>query len=588
MKAITMYTRNAFLTAAAIMTALLGGCAADQPFASPDEVYGEGVMVISVTAPGAPAAPSGVKKANAFDVFDNEDDKWGIAGENLESLRIIIVDGKGTVEHNKKYELDNAVQAGEYKLPVKSNDTKTIILVGNEEGYNIDSQTTPGAVENLKEFFSSIEPGEQLDVNSLRSRTLSLDFNSPDNKGLSLRTPLPITEIFTEEIPAAEGEYYREYELRRAAVKYSFRIVNQSTSAHTLEGIRINQITDREFLFPDADYETNSQGHAILTDYRTPQNASTREYSRDDLSLALPASMAQAVTALPPFYVPEGVKTTEMQSVSISLDGTDLDIWRDLQWIMPGETVASARPMVDLPRNSHVVVNITITDKGMSAIADVQPYAGANVEAWYGLDRDEMGNIVINRYPDGSYDVLDTEGNSIRRDSDGDMILKYFTDGSILCEEVVYKDYIHDDSEVDYIYLFEKTCSGGDMILVRQISTGGTFHGGTSEEELAKHDHDETDRALFVLDKQGVTYRMVYDDDNKTVTKTNLDVHGDTIIQANGFQFRNDEKMGPYLGTYIVKLKDGEQELRDRDGNAIDWPSPDSNKIRSLFRLKRK
>ena len=175
-------------------------------------------------------------------------------------------------------------------------------------------------------------------------------------------------------------------------------------------------------------------------------------------------------------------------------------------------------------------------------------------------------NVIVKRYPDGTYDVVDN-GEIVKKDIDGDIVLKTFSDGSLYCCEKVFKDYIHDVNEVDYIYYFEKDYNGGNMIILREKSTGGTYHG----DSLPEHDHDFTDRALFVLDKKGDFEYITYGEDGTPKYQT-TDRFGDKIIQVNGYQFRNQGDMRKYIGSYVVLKSDGTEELRYyKDGSVLDW-----------------
>lgn len=218
-------------------------------------------------------------------------------------------------------------------------------------------------------------------------------------------------------------------------------------------------------------------------------------------------------------------------------------------------------------RNYWYKFEIKKTTRIMNVVADIQPYAEINLNPPFGLDRDNEGHIVIKRYDDGTYDILDDEGNTVRKDKDGDVVIKVFSDGTLLCRETVYKDYIHDHSEVDYVYPFEKDYSGGNMIIIRQISSGGTFHGDIDKD----HDHGVDDRPMFILDKKGDFYYVIYDSEGKQTLSPN-DSKGDKILQVNGFQFRNKDDMRKYIGSYVVELEDGTQELRYyKDGSRLDW-----------------
>lgn len=537
----------------------------DQPPMKVDENDPYCNLLLSLNLAGAERARR--ESRAGFDDFDNFKDSWGEAGENMEKLRIMILDGENHVEYNSTFTLDNAIKHTTYAFKVKRDDTKTILFIANDNKYTFNDETgNDGGA--LQTYLEELTPGTQCDIAKFRKFTVHLSGNSIDGKGMSFKTPLLITAIHTLAIPPEVTEIKHTFDLHRAAVKYSFRIINLSEFNHTLEEISIDRIADREFLFPDADYETGSTGQLVPKTYRTPDAAQEHPYTYTlPIPLSLPRYMTDAVQACPAFHVPEGLKADKAQRVSITLDGQKLDICQDLKWVMPGETEATPRPMADLPRNTHVVVNITIRDTGIDLVADVQPYASVEVNPFFGLDRDIEGNIIIKRYPNGTYDIIE-KGETITKDADGDIVIRTFSDGTLLCKEVVYKDYIHDDTEVDYEYVFEKDASGGNMIIIRQQSAGGTYHG---DEVLGhEHDHDFNDRPLFVLDKSGIFQYVTYDAHNKPHLSPN-DMHGDEILQVNGYQFRDADEMHKYIGSYLVINKAGEEELRYfKDGSTLD------------------
>lgn len=550
-----------------LLAMLLPSCASDDLSGEPVQGPDYSRLVLSLTLPGSGA--DGSMTRGDFDNFDNEDDKWGKEGENMEQLRVIVLDGNGNVEVNAFYaDLTDATRAGKYEYRVLNHDTKTVIFLANEDGYVIETDEGP---VSASAYFNAFVVNSRMSVDVLQRMRLKLADNADksDKNGATLRKPLPISAIYTEYISTSdENEVVeREYDLHRAAVKYSFRIINKSEFDHKLNGISISRVADEEFLFPNAIYETNSLGHKVIKDYFTPATAKESEYYYGDFSIWLPKRMTQAVQVIDPIYVPEGLAGTVPHQVSITLNSAPLAIWGELKWRMPGQSEATGTPMTDLPRNSHVVVNITIKDDNtFEFIADVQPYSSVKLDPLYGLERDKDGNVIVQRYPDGTFEVVDN-GEIVHKDEDGDEVLKKFKDGSIYCREVVLKDYIHDSNEIDYIYYFEKDRPGGNMIIIREKSTGGTYH----DQDLPDHDHETDDRALYVLDKAGDFLYVTYDEhDNPTYSR--YDMHGDLIIQVNGYQFRNEDDMHKYIGSYVVQLADGTEELRFyKDGTRLDW-----------------
>lgn len=564
---------------------IAGGCAVEdtpQPIYPSEESYGVLLLSVGLSENKDTILPY---SRSPFDDYDNEDDRWGIDGENMETLRVIIVDGAGFVEHNSYFTLENATSAGVYKFQIKDDDNKTIILIANEGNYFLDEpgMEISGATTSLPSMLAGMCPGAKVDIGELSRLTLSLRHNTPDSRGQSLRTPLPITGIYTEYIPSKAKEIRRTYNLIRAAVKYTFRIVNLSEFEHTVNAVRLDRVADTEFLFPDFTLKEEPDGTVILESYRTPEMAKEDTYTANLLTpLSLPSRMEKAVQIVEPVYLPEGLNSESAQKISLTLDGRPLEEWKELKWIRPGESITSARPMTDLPRNTHVVVNITLKRTGeIDLIAEVQPYSCVDLHPNFGLDRDDDGNIIITRFEDGTYIVMDDTGSRIKKDPDGDIILKTFRDGSILCIETIYKDYIHDDYESDYYeYVFEKDAPGGNMVILRQISDGST----NTVPSLAAgddHEHGLDDKPRFILDKDGYYYFVTYDSSgNPTISRN--DMFGNEIIQANGLQFRYIDEMSDLMGTYMVKLPDGTEELRNwQDGSKVETWNPE---IRNMIK----
>lgn len=543
-------------------------------------------IALSVSLPGSEGASRAASRGD-FDNFDNQLDKWGREGENIEELRIVILDSNGNVEVNEHYsDLNNITRSDAYTYQVRNNDRKTVLLVANETGCNIHTDT--GEKISATEYFDGHPRNSYIDMKKLALFTLHLDDNlQADSRGKNMNKPLPITAIHSELIQTTKEEdtVKREYVMHRAAVKFSFRIINKSDFNHTFEGVRVSRFSDREYFFPNAEYGTNDLGHQVMTSYSTPASAEEAEYKYEGFNVSIPKGMTEAIEPIAPIYLPEGKTGTDPYSVSITLNGAPLAIWGVLNWRRPEDPETSkGTPMLDLPRNCHVVVNITILDDNTYTFdVDVQPYSVVELRPNFGFERDENGNIIINRNPDGTYEVIEN-GERVIKDADGDEVIKHFKDGSIYCCEKVYKDYLHDGYEVDYIFYFEKDRLGGNMIIIRETNGGKADH---HNQDLDNHDHDIDDRAMFVLTKEGQFLYVTWSEDGKP-TYHDRDRFGDEIIQVNGQQFQNDSQMGKYIGTYVVKRKsDGVEVLRYyKDGSEVDWNTGLANKkarIRSTY-----
>lgn len=570
---------------------LLAGCSSGLS----DETTASGeytLLVLSVNLGSADGGQMRHTRSEGFGNFNNEDDKWGVPGENMEELRILILDGGNNVEVNRPVTMSNVTQTEQYTFKVRKNDRKTVVLLANEGDYVLDGEGTEDGVPiRLRDYMNGIDRNDMILPADLEKLIVTLDANSSGSEAgshKSLKAPLLISAVYKDETVGEEKVTERSYDIHRAAVKYSFRVINQSLFPHTLEGIRIKRIADKEFLFPHATYTRNALGHTVIDAYSTPSTVNETEYAVTDMHVVLPAAMTDGVQVLEPIYLPEGTSgNTAAQQVSITLDGAPLDIWRDLKWLMPGETEAVARPMVDLPRNSHVVVNVTITDHDIDFTADVQPYAEVRLTPDFGLGRDEDGNVIVTYYPDGSYDVYIDE-KLVHKDKDGDIELKKFEDGTLLYRSEVFRDYINEDNtNTDEKSYLEKDNTGGNMVILRQQSNCADCGTGNNEQEeeaaltRPDHVHGKTDKPLFVMDKKGTFYKVTYDSEDKASLST-TDTDGARIVQANGFQFRGSESMKEYCGTYVVVTgKDADgfeiEELRHfQTGVALDWGDPTS------------
>ena len=208
----------------------------------------------------------------------------------------------------------------------------------------------------------------------------------------------------------------REYVMHRAAVKSaSASLTNRTSTTPSRECASAASPTVNTS--PNAEYGTNDLGHQVMTSYSTPGDAEETEYKYEGFNVSIPKGMTEAIEPIAPIYLPEGKTGTDPYSVSITLNGAPLAIWGALNWRRPEDPETSpGTPMLDLPRNCHVVVNITILDDNTYTFdVDVQPYSVVEVKPFYGLERDENGNIIVSRNEDGTYQVISQRRNSDTR-----------------------------------------------------------------------------------------------------------------------------------------------------------------------------
>lgn len=286
-------------------------------------------------------------------------------GERMQTLRIIILNGNSQAEYNQLWNL-NAPAVDEFgtRVRVSSNDIKTIILVANEAGAIITDSA--GNKHDAATYFDNINAnfGSYVDVDELRKLTMVVDDNKDENGWL--RTPLVINDIHTMRIGEAP-EYFHSFWIERAASKYTFRITNKDmVNSHTLTSLTISRVASAQYFFPKATY--GDDAHTNRLSYSTPAGVTTK-----DVVLTINRTIAKGETIeVGPFYVPEGLVFDDAYKIGIAIDGDEFE-HRNIAWRAP-ESSDPITPMTDLPRNSHVVSNITLNYVNWSVDYTVCPW----------------------------------------------------------------------------------------------------------------------------------------------------------------------------------------------------------------------
>lgn len=583
---IDILVRTAVLPALILMMSLTGcSLVMDDDTRTPSDGKATLILNIATSREGTPGIGT---SSPTRGVTVTPDDYYGPeTGELMRTLRVIIANGAGMVEHNLFF--DNLGQVSSHttdKVHVVGNDRKTIYLIANEEAFTLEGDVTDPA-----ELLGSLTAGSDIDETAMKNLVLMADKHKPDWNDNSKRL-LPITNIEHFNVGEAyEEPYSATLYVHRAAVKYTFLFNNETNLPVSLDSIYLRGESDREFLFPVvAGYNMDNKEDNMYrpTAYHTPRETKFREV-REKIGISIPSKQ-------PGYRIPRSLYFTEgsrlagthtegdkiiedVYKVSVVINGVQTP-WRKLDWFYP-EKPSEIKEMTELPRNTHVVVQFTLTPKGISAVACVQPYAEQKLEPFFGLERDKDGNL-IRWHEDNDtfwadnprYGIDGDNREYIHEDIDGDEIVKQYLDGSFLCVERIYRDWIHGDDEHDSEYYFEKDHAGGNMIIVRN---------NTKAEEDRKpqdslHDHPVNERPLFVkltaafhkrngyTDKTPIGCHMIVSYDEKgNPSFSRLDAAGDSILQANGYQFKASSSMDKWTNTYLVKHKTG----TDADGKDI-------------------
>lgn len=583
---IDILVRTAVLPALILMMSLTGcSLVMDDDTRTPSDGKATLILNIATSREGTPGIGT---SSPTRGVTVTPDDYYGPeTGELMRTLRVIIANGAGMVEHNLFF--DHLGQVSSHttdKVHVVGNDRKTIYLIANEEAFTLEGDVTDPA-----ELLGSLTAGSDIDETAMKNLVLMADKHKPDWNDNSKRL-LPITNIEHFNVGEAyEEPYSATLYVHRAAVKYTFLFNNETNLPVSLDSIYLRGESDREFLFPVvAGYNMDNKEDNMYrpTAYHTPRETKFREV-REKIGISIPSKQ-------PGYRIPRSLYFTEgsrlagthtegdkiiedVYKVSVVINGVQTP-WRKLDWFYP-EKPSEIKEMTELPRNTHVVVQFTLTPKGISAVACVQPYAEQKLEPFFGLERDKDGNL-IRWHEDNDtfwadnprYGIDGDTREYIHEDIDGDEIVKQYLDGSFLCVERIYRDWIHGDDEHDSEYYFEKDHAGGNMIIVRN---------NTKAEEDRKpqdslHDHPVNERPLFVkltaafhkrngyTDKTPIGCHMIVSYDEKgNPSFSRLDAAGDSILQANGYQFKASSSMDKWTNTYLVKHKTG----TDADGKDI-------------------
>lgn len=356
----------AALAAVIVMMMACVSCASEkeEPRDSDMAILSIRINLANAVSPAAEMPPTRVGEEYEPDKFPAND------LEKMHTVRIIIVDSSGTVEHNSLWNLAVSpdVTATGRDFPVSSNEMKRILLVANEAQAML---TLPdGKTVSASEYFQNLKAsvGASVDFDQLKSLTHTVELNNSGSEyGECLHGPLAMSAIHEYYI-GNRPRYSATFTIHRAAVKYTYRITNLDTKAHNVDYIKADNISSGQYFFPDADFTDETQ--YFHTAYRTPAGAGRRE-----VTLPLDSRVGAGETVeFGPFYFPEGTVTSEENPyrTAFSFDGVFTG-WRTLEWAMP-QTPGLIAAMTDLPRNTHVIVNVAFSFSSFTVDYTVCPW----------------------------------------------------------------------------------------------------------------------------------------------------------------------------------------------------------------------
>lgn len=374
MKSLTRYKYYFTLMIALVVGMTLPSCSDDGQ--GPDDVSPQQLINYTVTL--RVAGDTQGSRADGFD--DNDYTDGGDDGdlddpvgdfEKLDRVRLIVTNEAGVVEANYvtfSHEITVKLTTGKKKL----------YIIGNE-----------GSWDDFGSFASGIDWLSAVKGDNIGDVYTAM-LNLSDGHSVMEGTRLPITGSAEVELtkPQAPEDINQSTEvwLHRAAVKFTFRMRNNTSRKYTVTDLSLGGMSTAMYLMPKGITMGGKDGKTI-TAFDAVPDAATYDIVRT-LAVELPAKAAEAADGEwihlfdKPVYALEG-KLLENNApknypLSITLDG-----------LISSEMKLKE---VQLPRGTHVYVNITlnkIEDLDFDWQIDLVPYAGVTLEPDFGLDADD-------------------------------------------------------------------------------------------------------------------------------------------------------------------------------------------------------
>ena len=319
--------------------------------------------------------------------------------EKLQTLRIIIARADNDViVYNDYQELSTPrLEVAGMRYLVDFSTKYNIYLVGNEISLPEDS----------REMIQNLEEGTGIQTHLLDEIVLTADAPGGyilNNEVADNKRAVPMSEKF-EVTTYARPQTGQEFSINtiekdlfvtRSVSKFSFNFYKSEDYAedNTLEikAVRIYGLGEKEFFIPkdtkyspDKDLPSDNQYNGrLITEFAVPLNNASGDYTFDGFSPVKVSSLTtpddpSTVTKVcfsPEIYFPEtrGRSRDDGFMCSISFDGES--------YLKPVELPN----LLALPRNTHVVVNITINSRReIKCEVDLVPYRGCVLDPWFGL-----------------------------------------------------------------------------------------------------------------------------------------------------------------------------------------------------------
>lgn len=319
-------------------------------------------LTISVTVSDTPGAPLPKNGATRVDIDPGDYIAPAHEGEKMQTLRIVIVRENGIIEHNRYMDFGGRayMEVSDISFKVYGPEKKMVYLFVNENTVK-DDVTGTGKVKLVNYDFSSLVPGNEFPYETISNLTISLNESSQEVPSYAL----PMSESHEIQMPATD--YHKDLYVTRAATKFTYLFNNQTSESYDLSQIVINKGSNIEYYVPRITYSSDplSGNEFNVSDYVVPNIENNNYYSfKKGYSVTLEAGKVTRLDSS--IYLLEGKYTDPDDS-----KGRNYSMSATLNGIEYHEYFPD---VPQLPRNTHVVVVITLKEHSIEWIVDVLPY----------------------------------------------------------------------------------------------------------------------------------------------------------------------------------------------------------------------
>lgn len=349
------------------------------------------------------------------DSEDNTFEEEATPYERVNTLRVVIVDADGSIEHNRMVNVkgeyaESGVINSYYiindnlRFKVKAGEVKKIYLFANEKAVNMYKDES-----EQFDFVGSLAPGLQFPTAEVAGLLIVRPEGKPfiDNNPTSpTRTYIPMSECFDITVPPASGDAEDSYTetlfLTRSLIKFSFSMTlidgddNDVKYMHDLSGmkirgVRISNLANTCYYLPKETTYNPAKGESsdynlggrYITAFDTPGITGTPGYPGSECDFLFSQPLELTLKGLETdsyVYLPE---TKTIDSYNLSLLFSDPDNY----------ALYEAKPLLqvdgshttEIPRNTHVKINIYLSAHNMSATVTLFPYTAVDLKPTFGF-----------------------------------------------------------------------------------------------------------------------------------------------------------------------------------------------------------